>query len=214
MSTPKSARALLKRKKRATVDCPIALDPDLAARVEMLREDLALTEGRVEVLEQGDADPDQVGQAKEKAAEKRAELDAILSEDPDLVVTFRLGAVSRHEMERLLNEYQPTLEQLKRERQKAKALGMGRQAGDLMFDPEKFPPRLVEASLLGVVVGDGDDETVLPVEAADFEEMWESDEWAPSELTFLFQTAYDLALRRRTVAAVGKGSAGTGSSGG
>ena len=188
-----------KKKKRATITVPICLDPDGQVDLERAQADLSLAETAIEAAGDDKAAREQA-RADYREAEKRL---ADLVEGPESeVVEFVCGAVGRNRFDELVTFHQPTAEQIKREKQQAKAKGQPVQ--DLGWNPETFPRALVRASLLEPTFDDDDE----------FDEWWDSDEWSAGEMTAIFQAALNVSMGRRSPSDVGKGSASIGASGG
>lgn len=215
MSAPRSAKQLLKKKRRAYEDVPLSLDPQLQDRLNEIDRRLEVARSvMARLVEEAEADSDELATAESRIIDVEQER-AALVEEGDGVIVFRLYAVGREVLDDLLTEYQPTIDQLKKERAKAKALGQSRAQADLGFDPVRFPPALLWESMKDggiVTVNDAGDEEIIPVTEDELTEMWASDDWSGGELTTLFTSAYNLAMRRQRVN-LGKDSTWTTSSG-
>lgn len=182
MSAKGDIKGVISRKKRATQEVTICLDPSLAqaqVRAENLRQlaDLALESDlskRQRVDPDAKPNPDieaELETAREAAEEAKAAADAERE-------TFVMQALSGPELDQLMKDWPPTDEQIEAHRE-ARRMDPGQgQTNELLYDEHEFQPRLIAASCISHPM---DEEDALGIR--------DSGDWNQGELDALFITA-------------------------
>lgn len=164
---------LKKRKKPVVRNVPIVLDSELADEFEAARDEVERISRRLATRE------DDKGLISDLAdAEDR--LEALIAENEDNIVIFKLRSIGRQPLEDLIAEHGPTVDQVKAAKKKGE--------DEPHFNEDTYPPALVHASLI---------EPALELE--DVIDMFDSDEWNHAELSELFMAALIVNQERRTL---------------
>lgn len=187
-----------KRKKPNVTTVRIVLDPEWADKLNLAQARVSVAEReqklRTEVLEAVNGAEDEVNpltltRSAEEARTAQAELDAaknaldeLVAEADDNMISFRIRGLSAHEIDDLIEEYQPTAEQ------KADAKKNNPGQGVPRWNPDTFQPALVHAAML-------DPEWTLE----QVQELWESPDWNSEELGDLYRAAWEQTNGRRVV---------------
>lgn len=174
--------ALLQRKRRNTAECPIAIDPDA---IEAHTRALADCEAARAVA----ADNPERASARTALAEAEERLEAAERAADEATIVFRFRGLSDEEWDLLIDEHQPTPDQVHRARKK------GETPPD--WNPDTFPAALVAACCT---------DPGLTLDQA--QAMWKSPDWNGAELSAIFNGAFT-ASRMRRVPQLGKGSGRT-----
>lgn len=151
-----------KRKKFATEEVAICMDPQVAKDYEEALLELTKAEARAAAYP-GDED------FKTTLVEKQALVDKLYSKVVKESIVFKFRGVSKDKLDDLYTKHQPTEQQKKRALKEDLALD---------FNPDTLPPALLAMCIV---------EPQLSEE--EIHEMWESDDWSQPELMALFQTA-------------------------
>lgn len=164
---------LMDAKQRFAVSEVVVLDHKWADALDEAR--LAVVRARAQAAARGeDSSEDEAVQAA------LADVEGLLAEQGDAVVTFRLEAIGRPRYRRLLDAHQPTTAQ----RQEAK------RNGNLQpqWNEDTFPPALVAACLVEPHLSE-----------AEVRQLFESDAWTSGEIARLFTGAMQACASSRTV---------------
>lgn len=183
MAKPPTYDHLKSRKKPVTKTCWIALDSEIADAATEASSNLKALEMRHR------ARPDDVSIFNElkKAIEEDKKAQKELRENS---VRFVFRGIGRKRYEKIINANPPTekqIEDVKKEDPNA----------ELAWNPETFVPALVAEALV---------EPELTVEQIN--EMFDSEDWNPAELSALYMAAYEANNNRRVVD-LGNASRGT-----
>lgn len=173
---------LRSRKKPNLKSVRLALDSEVAEEFEQAKEELERLATRMEYMTEEDTRlPVLRAQRDEAQVRFDQAKEAVLEES----VLFKFRSIGRKRFDDLIASHPPTEAQI----EKAKKTG----EGDLTWNSETFPPALVFNCL------------VEPkLEEHEVKDLWESDDWAGSEIIALFYAALEVNTNRRTLE-LGKG---------
>lgn len=172
----------------------IPLDNDAAAELHQAEQELTRLRIAVESRPKDTGLTQRLEEQQETVERLREELRG----DPDRMAKFIARSLGRREFEDLQNAHTATPEQ----RKAAKKDGVG----ELSWNPDTFPPALIEACCFYATWDDEVGEEALEPLPADFvKEMWDGTDdqgvarWNHAEAMSLFTAAYEANNTRRVV---------------
>lgn len=172
MVRPATLDHLRASKKPVTDTVVIPLDSSLAEKYNAAKGEYEFARTRLQ------GKPDDVG-LQNLYADAEEKFLALHEQMEDNAVSFTFRSIGREPYEELIDQNQPTKEQ----RDKARKAG-----GQLTYNPDTFPPKLLAASSL--------DPKLTEAEA---KELWNDDRWNQAELMSLFLTAMSVNQNRRVI---------------
>jgi hypothetical protein len=171
-------------------------DSELADQIDEAEQRRDGAKGRLPFLE----DTAVRNATKRELDDAQVDLDKLLAEAEPITWRFRLRTIGQDRYEKLRLRHPPTTKQ----RDEAKDAGNA----SLDHNPETFPAALVAECLVEVTVGG---ETVEPFGCDETKQIYDDEDWSPSELVALFEMAKSVNRVRRV--SLGKGSRTTPGSG-
>lgn len=180
VSRPPTYDHLKSKKKPVTRTVRLALDSEMADEFAEAQQALRYAE----------IDAERIPEDKDvqvKLREAKAKVELLEASVTDASIKFVFRNIGRKPYEDILLDCAPT------DAQKERMLTRGQDPDQMEFDPDRFPPMLIAASM---IEPEWSEEEVM--------DMYNDPNWSPAELGILFSTAQE-AQYHSTVVSLGKG---------